>query len=168
MARVCGECGKVCPTKQAFDRHTLTHTKECNFKCEAEGCGKSFGRRDKLSDHIHAEHNGHNGVTYACSVEGCLQRFKQAGHIPAHIAEHHKKVKEFACDQCNKSFGRASTLEDHKRTERGELGFPCTVDNCGRAFNQRQGLSKHMKKGHPIVLSVHMLPPPGESSGDPS
>jgi len=144
----------------------LTHTKVRNFKCEVEGCDRSFGRSDKLNDHINSNHRGIN-KPYACSVVGCPMRFSQAGHIPGHVAEHHNKVKEFICDQCNKSFGRASTLEDHKRKERGELGFPCTVDNCGRAFNQRQGLSKHMKRDHPIVLSVHMLPPPGESSGDP-
>ena len=47
------------------------------------------------------------------------------------------KMKNFKCDECDKSFGEKATLEKHiSAVHRNEKNFKC--DQCGKYFSLKQ------------------------------
>lgn len=50
-AYVCQMCGKRFMTRGHLKTHLMIHTGERPFVCEAEGCGKTFARKERLEVH---------------------------------------------------------------------------------------------------------------------
>ncbi len=59
------------------------------------------------------------------------------------------------CPFCGKEFVSPAPLETHIRVHTGYRPFKCT--KCGRAFNQKGSLKRHMIAKH-SVRKVHLLP----------
>ncbi len=56
------------------------------------------------------------------------------------------KKKEFACNNCDKSFTRHSTLYIHVKSIHSGQTFSC--DQCHKTFNQKSNLKSHVKMIH--------------------
>jgi|GEM_PF-2228235 hypothetical protein len=110
---------------------------------------------------------------YVCAIEGCTQRFAQAGHRDSHERTHavekqyictlgdctrsfarsndlraHQEIVHFGipghkCDACSRIFARESNLITHKRIHTREKPYACS---CGSRFTRSDGLKDHLKR----------------------
>ena len=80
---ICPECGKTCSNKYTLKRHMIRHTGERQFKCEWEGCGKSFYDAQVLKVHekLHLDLK-----EFQCSL--CPKQFRQSQHLVVHMKRH--------------------------------------------------------------------------------
>ncbi len=118
--------------------------------CNIEGCGKSFERKDHLTNHL----NAHSGVRpYSCTYPGCDKSFTQAGSRTKHMLVHSNG--KFECSQCKATFRRKPHLDRHTAAVHDTVTpFRC---KCGREFASDQGLQIHYRRKHtddrPFVCS---------------
>ena len=80
---ICPECGKRCSNKYTLKRHMIRHTGERQFKCDWEGCGKSFYDSQVLKVHekLHLDLK-----EFQCSL--CPKQFRQSQHLVVHMKRH--------------------------------------------------------------------------------
>ena len=80
---ICPECGKRCSNKYTLKRHMIRHTGERPYKCEFEGCGKSFFDSQVLKNHerIHLDLK-----EFQCSL--CPKAFRQSYALVIHMKRH--------------------------------------------------------------------------------
>ena len=85
---ICPECGKTCSNKYTLKRHMIRHTGERQFKCEWEGCGKSFYDSQVLKVHekLHLDLK-----EFQCSL--CPKQFRQSQHLVVHMKPHQGVVQ---------------------------------------------------------------------------
>lgn len=77
----------------------------------------------------------------------CLQcNFQTAFNynLTQHIKTVHKKLKEFTCMVCNKSYSTNTVLRVHMRIHTGVKPYKC--EECDAAFKQLNELKKHKRK----------------------
>ncbi|ODQ47695.1 hypothetical protein PICMEDRAFT_22354, partial [Pichia membranifaciens NRRL Y-2026] len=53
----CDLCGKTFNNNSKLKSHTLTHTDERSYACDAPGCDKAFARRSDLRRHQRTIHS---------------------------------------------------------------------------------------------------------------
>jgi Zinc finger, C2H2 type len=82
------------------------------FKCEEEGCDKSFKEKGNLNGHVRSVHQRERNHVCACGIGF----FAKSG-LTQHISNMHLKERPYRCD-CGKSFGDIGTLNKHKTTLR--------------------------------------------------
>ena len=75
----------------------------------------------------------------------CGKKFKFESAMKVHVKRAHLKIKDFHCDECDKSFTSKSNLTTHKQTHSGEK-FPCHI--CGVQLARKINLINHMKSAH--------------------
>ena len=125
-------CGRIFKTKFSLKRHMVTHTGERNFKCK--GCGKRFALYQYLKEHtlIHSDE-----LPYVCGINGCQQRFRQAGKLSFHRRTH-KEYRKKQYSPRSKDF--------YKRIENREL----TDNNCAKQENiiYHEMNREDIKEGH--------------------
>lgn len=119
-------------------------------------CGKSFKRSSYLKKHREAIH--HSTRRYICDI--CNERFTRHLDIDIHMRTHssgndHSSLnsitkqekngtesKPYACDQCDKCYGRARFLKRHKMTiHLGIRPFVCNM--CDMSFAECSPYKKH-------------------------
>ena len=87
-----------CSNKYYLKRHIVRHTAERQFKCEFEGCGKSFFDQHVLRSHEKI----HLGIKdFHCTL--CPKQFTQSQQLSVHM-KRHNGTKEHACAACGKAF----------------------------------------------------------------
>ncbi|CAK9232059.1 unnamed protein product [Sphagnum troendelagicum] len=88
---------------------------------------------------------GRNGQMFACNINGCNKRFKEAVALYAHARVHGDRPYICHYDGCIKSFSEKSKLKRHFLIHTGEKPFPCLYEGCGKAFSLDFNLRSHMK-----------------------
>ncbi|CAM6010223.1 unnamed protein product [Sphagnum balticum] len=86
-----------------------------------------------------------NGQIFACNINGCNKRFKEAVALYAHARVHGDRPYICHYDGCIKSFSEKSKLKRHFLIHTGEKPFPCLYEGCGKAFSLDFNLRSHMK-----------------------
>ena len=78
------------------------------FKCDVANCGKTFGSKFTLKQHI-ATHGGLK--LHPCKV--CGKSFTTKGNMKLHLYIH-SGLKQFECEICGKHFVQPHTLITHR------------------------------------------------------
>ncbi|KAG0051444.1 hypothetical protein BGZ83_003782 [Gryganskiella cystojenkinii] len=163
---VCQEpgCKAAFRRESHFAVHMLGHSTVRAFACPEPGCEKSFYTEDKLIRHLkvhedsivarfpesdHAEEIIKR-KPYACSWEGCFQRFAKHQKLKAHVCMVHEGRKPYPCPQegCEMSFQTPSKLRKHQLVHSGEKRYACGAEGCGAYFSKWSQLQQHNKTSH--------------------
>ncbi|CAH1799340.1 unnamed protein product [Owenia fusiformis] len=104
----CNICGKLV-TKNAYQKHLTTHTKEFRFHCEH--CGKGFHESHNKQRHVTTIHDRHKLVKIPCQF--CGKLFTSKSNLHQHTMSVHGQGL-LQCKQCNKTFMFKSRLEKHE------------------------------------------------------
>lgn len=73
----------------------------------------------------------------------CNRSFTLARTLALHMRRTHLGIKPYECAECGWKFAQSSDLIKHKRTHTGEKPFVC--DYCNSSFTQKRNLVSHMK-----------------------
>jgi len=168
---VCKLCGKGFKTKQQLSAHDTVHTKIKAFKCDVEGCGKSYSSLRGLSYHKEA----HKGVYYECEECGkrfgqmssmkthykmvheeeknykcakCGLQFTQNSDLTRHIKTVHDKIRAFKCEHCKQSFGTAANRKVHMEAVHSHIRYHCTWQGCIWTTGQKGQVKFHVRRAH--------------------
>ena len=134
-------CGKGFGWKTHLKDHLLTHTSERPYPCTEPGCGKGFTQKSHLKVHLRA-HTGER--PYPCTEPGCSKSYKDLTTFRRHVLTHTGE-KPYPCTApgCSKSFSVNGNLKDHMRTHTGERPYPCTAPGCSKSFSVNSHLKDH-------------------------
>ena len=75
----------------------------------------------------------------------CDKMFKYNSELKVHVKRIHLKIKDYFCDNCDKSFSSQTNLNTHLPTHL-ENNFPCYI--CGVKLSRKINLINHMKSLH--------------------
>ena len=143
----CEECNLTFNSNYRRKIHVLKiHEKKFDYECSK--CNKKFCVKGQLSFHMKKSHasNGKEKQLFCC--EYCSKQFKTLPRLKGHINMVHLKIKNFPCEQCDKSFFRKYNLQEHSRIEHsdGIKKFLCA--DCGNCYLTSQKLHLHNKTVH--------------------
>ena len=86
------------------------------FRCDL--CEKNFGRARELKRHLAGKHHlsrqrrqDANGRPYPCRF--CDYRATTKSNLDQHDESKHIQARPFACPDCEQTFSRQATLENH-------------------------------------------------------
>lgn len=94
----------VCERFESVDFSVLVFLDKCSQ------CGKKYGERFHLNEHIRAKHMD---VAYICYIPSCRARFVKKSDLTRHINGMHLGVSRCKCRFCDKKFSRADSLARH-------------------------------------------------------
>lgn len=146
------KCGKGYTRSDVLDRHLKSYQPELRKytcpHCKSHSGGKSFKRKDHLTQHIQGFH--HIGterfrsgyLIYLCPHSDCLQyQEPNFADLPYRIRNE------------NKPFVYPKDFAQHMRTVHDDVPYPCDVSGClrvrGKGYIRRRDLIKHRKREHP-------------------
>ncbi|XP_076453508.1 uncharacterized protein LOC143288766 [Babylonia areolata] len=78
--------------------------------------------------------------TYECAK--CAKLFTTAHGLEVHVRRSHSGTRPYACDACEKTFGHAVSLDQHRAVHSQERSFTCS--QCGKSFKRSSTLSTHL------------------------
>ena len=127
---------------QTYDR-SIIKAKNA-YKCEAEGCDKTFTAKPSLMRHVQQNHSENQ-----CNK--CEDSFTSPLKVRLHMERTHDAVAKHKCSLCEEIFSCVEYLHGHLRRHK-ENGDDIIVDVdpiscnvCNRSFRYRANLSVHKK-----------------------
>ena len=78
--------------------------------------------------------------TYECTK--CQKMFSTPHGLEVHVRRSHSGKRPYACEVCNKTFGHAVSLSQHRAVHTQERSFQCK--QCGKCFKRSSTLSTHL------------------------
>lgn len=154
---VCGHCGKAFKGKKTLRHHvSYYHTKSGymeagknrNLHCSI--CKKAFTYPNQVKNHEINVH-GVGEMAFFCSI--CQKGFAKQWDLENHQLMH-SDVKPFSCNDCGKTFRRATHLKSHQYNVHVPVSdkpdMVCLV--CHKSFKSIESLRKHLKKAHQITM----------------
>ncbi|XP_054167596.1 zinc finger protein 62 homolog [Oppia nitens] len=179
------ECGgKLFKRESQLKHHYLRHENrlERRYKCDVDGCDKSFYKSNHLRDHKSLVHSDER--PFGCDWPGCDKRFKIAKELGRH-RERHAGVRQYRCtvDGCDKSYITTGGLDQHKRVHtkpyrcswpgcevrygandklrdhlnghQGIKPFSCHFQGCDVSYSSRASLRMHWRQTHKYIKTYH-------------
>ena len=87
---------------------------------------------------------------FRCEYPNCGFETHTLRNLKAHDNRRHKKIKNYDCEQCNKSFYSKSELNSHKLVHSDDLPFGCP--HCSHRCNKNHNLARHILYMHFFCL----------------
>ena len=78
--------------------------------------------------------------SYACG--SCSKLFSTAHGLEVHVRRSHTGQRPYSCNVCQKTFGHAVSLSQHRAVHNQERSFSCP--QCGKSFKRSSTLSTHL------------------------
>ena len=78
--------------------------------------------------------------TYECAQ--CSKPFTTPHGLEVHVRRSHSGTRPYACDVCEKTFGHAVSLDQHRAVHSQDRSFVC--GQCGKTFKRSSTLSTHL------------------------
>ena len=140
---------KLCHESFSHSNVLKSHSKRvhegtASYKCLI--CEKVFHLRSDLLLHIKRRHENRQSPNEICPY--CNKQFKSGSRfLREHIENIHNKVKNYACDLCDTTFGGQSLLKVHRKTIHNNETFTCNICNKSlrKSFFKRH-MAFHEKK----------------------
>jgi uncharacterized Zn-finger protein len=95
--------------------------------------GLNLRQEEKLQD-------SDSAASYECIK--CNKIFSTPHGLEVHVRRSHSGKRPYACDICNKTFGHAVSLSQHRAVHTQEKSFQCK--QCGKTFKRSSTLSTHL------------------------
>ncbi|XP_044729120.1 zinc finger protein 184-like [Chrysoperla carnea] len=111
----CTLCPKSFHDERILRIHMVTHTGERRYKCDVQGCSRTYTQSTPLAQHkLKCHSNNVSEITkFKCKI--CSKAFKQKKTMEEHL-RFHSGVR---CTKCNKSFTSIKKLNIHMRDHFG-------------------------------------------------
>lgn len=109
-----------------------------SFKCEVEGCFKTFHHLTSFIMHGKCVHSDERSFT--CEI--CSKSFKTRSNLNVHIKMHNNQ-RDHKCSMCPLSFFTSSHLKAHLKVHLKETTYACKVSGCGKKFIHSSSFKKH-------------------------
>ena len=107
-------------------------------------CDKIFKRKSHVKEHINLKH--FLTKRYFCEFKNCDYSCLCKSSIDDHMNGKHLKLKPFKCEECDKSFGKKSTLKTHIKMIHEGIKFKCSM--CNAKLCKKQSLEQHLETIH--------------------
>lgn len=137
------EC-KICYSrfkcKVSLKCHARVHQSEKPYKCDFEGCGKSFKAETIMNTHKKL----HSNSEYTQNPHECIKcgrRMKTLANLKSHL-KRHDTPKTFKCYECGWGFVTDVELRDHLTVHSDEKPFKCS--KCDRRFKKAGDVKVHL------------------------
>ncbi|XP_033631697.1 oocyte zinc finger protein XlCOF6-like isoform X1 [Asterias rubens] len=127
----CETCGKVFGSRLKLKNHLISHSDERPHVCDV--CGSAFKRPRYLQIH---KKSHYSDTVFACQY--CDKTYFEKKRLRSHEKCH---INPFSCDVCGKAYGDKRGLVIHYRTHTNEKPFLCRI--CERGFTSKAGVNKH-------------------------
>ena len=136
----CHVCGYSSSHKNNFDRHLFLHGLAPDGKVNVCGeCGKACRDADELRTHIRIKHLKQLFRCERCGDAG--KSFQSRKALRYHVATKHTGEFRFRCTVCDKTFLYGTHFRTHMNVHEGVRQL---CPHCGKQFNYRASLKKHM------------------------
>ena len=133
----CKICSKGFPQLEKVKNHERIHNKEfAEIQCDL--CPKLV-RKTYLEKHKKC----HGSQDKICKT--CEKAFKTSS-LKKHELTHIERKRDFECNICNARTHSINLLKRHKLIHTSETPYHCSIEGCGRRFNNPGTLSHHKRK----------------------